>query len=314
MYVIFFFFFKQKTAYEMLRSLVGSEMCIRDSINAEYGGREDTTMHAQLVMGPAGSGKSTYCEAMQKHGQATGRSLHVVNLDPAAEAFDYEVAIDIRDLITLEDVMEEMKLGPNGGLIFAMEHLIENLDWLEEEVSQYEGSYLLFDCPGQIELYGHVPVMRRLADAIQGWGVKLCGVYLIDSQFISDNNKFLAGTLSALSCMVGLELPHINVLTKCDLVSPDPDHLEKYLEPNLEYFLHELSVQNKTTPDHPFARLNATLIDMMQQWSMVVYVPLNPLEEDSVQLVLSHVDNAIQWGEDQEPKDPDAQNKEGDDY
>mgnify|MGYP007068840916 CR=1 FL=1 len=27
-----FFFFKQKTAYEMLRSLVGSEMCIRDRI------------------------------------------------------------------------------------------------------------------------------------------------------------------------------------------------------------------------------------------------------------------------------------------
>ena len=29
-----FFFFKQKTAYEMLRSLVGSEMCIRDRIGA----------------------------------------------------------------------------------------------------------------------------------------------------------------------------------------------------------------------------------------------------------------------------------------
>ena len=30
-FVLFFFvFFKQKTAYEMLRSLVGSEMCIRD--------------------------------------------------------------------------------------------------------------------------------------------------------------------------------------------------------------------------------------------------------------------------------------------
>ena len=32
---LFFFFFKQKTAYEMLRSLVGSEMCIRDSYCAE---------------------------------------------------------------------------------------------------------------------------------------------------------------------------------------------------------------------------------------------------------------------------------------
>ena len=30
---LFFFFFKQKTAYEMLRSLVGSEMCIRDRFN-----------------------------------------------------------------------------------------------------------------------------------------------------------------------------------------------------------------------------------------------------------------------------------------
>ena len=29
----FLFFFKQKTAYEVLRSLVGSEMCIRDRPN-----------------------------------------------------------------------------------------------------------------------------------------------------------------------------------------------------------------------------------------------------------------------------------------
>ncbi|CUX55043.1 hypothetical protein BN3590_02138 [Clostridium sp. C105KSO15] len=27
-----FFFFKQKTAYEIMPSLVGSEMCIRDSL------------------------------------------------------------------------------------------------------------------------------------------------------------------------------------------------------------------------------------------------------------------------------------------
>eukprot|EP00658_Telonema_sp_P-2_P025973 TRINITY_DN20479_c0_g1_i2.p2 TRINITY_DN20479_c0_g1~~TRINITY_DN20479_c0_g1_i2.p2 ORF type:complete len:155 (-),score=33.69 TRINITY_DN20479_c0_g1_i2:611-1075(-) len=31
--LFFFFFFKQKTAYEMLRSLVGSEMCIRDRLH-----------------------------------------------------------------------------------------------------------------------------------------------------------------------------------------------------------------------------------------------------------------------------------------
>ena len=26
---------------------------------------------------------------------------------------------------------EEMKFGPNGGLVFAMEFLMENVDWLE---------------------------------------------------------------------------------------------------------------------------------------------------------------------------------------
>ena len=31
------FFFKQKTAYEILSGLVGSEMCIRDSTRAVFG-------------------------------------------------------------------------------------------------------------------------------------------------------------------------------------------------------------------------------------------------------------------------------------
>jgi hypothetical protein len=34
--------------------------------------------------------------------------------DPAAEAFAYPVSIDIRDLVSLEDVMTELELGPNG--------------------------------------------------------------------------------------------------------------------------------------------------------------------------------------------------------
>src|SRR5659263_685858 len=37
----YFFFFKQKTAYEIMPSLVGSEMCIRDrgNIHASFGDR-----------------------------------------------------------------------------------------------------------------------------------------------------------------------------------------------------------------------------------------------------------------------------------
>ena len=34
--------------------------------------------------------------------------------DPAAEEFQYPVSFDVRDLVTLEDVVEECQLGPNG--------------------------------------------------------------------------------------------------------------------------------------------------------------------------------------------------------
>jgi hypothetical protein len=47
--------------------------------------------YAQLVIGPAGSGKSTYCSSLYDHCQTVGRSIHIVNLDPAAEHFNYPV-------------------------------------------------------------------------------------------------------------------------------------------------------------------------------------------------------------------------------
>jgi predicted ABC-type ATPase len=47
----------------------------------------------QLVMGPAGSGKSTFCTTIQSHCEAMKRSIHLVNLDPAADKFEYQPAL-----------------------------------------------------------------------------------------------------------------------------------------------------------------------------------------------------------------------------
>lgn len=37
---------------------------------------------------------------------------------------------------------------------------------------------------------------------------------------------------------------------------------------------------------------------------MVSFIPLDITKEDSIEYVLSHVDNAIQYGEDVEPREP----------
>src|SRR5678816_1089373 len=69
-----FFFFKQKTAYEMLRSLVGSEMCIRDSPQRESL-RHVADLHAQLL-------------CIARHWMTENRALAVARPQQTAEHAD----------------------------------------------------------------------------------------------------------------------------------------------------------------------------------------------------------------------------------
>jgi hypothetical protein len=44
---------------------------------------------AQMVLGPPGSGKTTYCNGMQQFLQQNGRDTVIVNMDPANEHLPY---------------------------------------------------------------------------------------------------------------------------------------------------------------------------------------------------------------------------------
>ena len=102
---------------------------------------------AQLVIGPPGSGKSTYCDGMYQFMGAIGRKCSVVNLDPSNDRTAYPCALDIRELVTLEEVMERDELGPNGGVLYALEELEHNLDWLQRELKGLGGKELISQEP-----------------------------------------------------------------------------------------------------------------------------------------------------------------------
>jgi GPN-loop GTPase len=96
-----------------------------------------------------------------------------------------------------------------------------------------EDDYIILDCPGQIELFTHIPVLRTLLDYMRNGGWNVCAVYCLDSHFITDSSKFISGCFQAMSAMVALEVPHLNVLTKVDLMPdkvPRPRH-DKHLPP-----------------------------------------------------------------------------------
>ena len=98
---------------------------------------------------------------------AIGRACSVVNLDPANDHTNYPAALDIRTLVKLEDIMKEDRLGPNGGILYALEELEHNFEWLAEGLKEFEEDYVIFDCPGQVELYTHHNSLRNIFYKLQ---------------------------------------------------------------------------------------------------------------------------------------------------
>lgn len=274
-----------------------------------------------LVMGPAGAGKTTFCNALIQHLQAVRRSCFYVNLDPAAEEFSYEPDLDIRELITLEDVMEELELGPNGGLIYCFEFLMQNLDFLTKALEPLSEEYLIvFDMPGQIELYTHVPIVPNLVTFLSRQGplnISLCAAYLLESTFVIDKAKFFAGTLSAMSAMIMFEMPHINILSKMDQIKEmiGRRELKRFVNVDVQMLQEDTGDDDPSDPlskeslmsGRSFKRLNRAVAQLIDDFSMVSFLKLDINDEDSVAAILSYIDDAIQFHDAQEPREPNDQ-------
>lgn len=258
---------------------------------------------ATLVIGPAGVGKTTMAHALQVHGQTTKRAIAIVNLDPAADSTPYRADVDIRELIRVEDAMTEMGFGPNGGLIYCMEYLLTHIDWLEEKVNEFgEDDTLVVDCPGQLELYTHVPVMPRVVAALERWGVRLCVAYLMDAVAVHDASKFIAGSLAGLAAMLQIPAPRLTVLSKSDLV-PSTEALEDFLElQSTVTFLEnseriERKVYGVKRRNFRYTQLQHAICRVVDDHALLSFVPFSIKDDDSPAHVLSFSDHLTQYAD-----------------
>eukprot|EP00026_Physarum_polycephalum_P014409 Phypoly_transcript_14922.p1 GENE.Phypoly_transcript_14922~~Phypoly_transcript_14922.p1 ORF type:complete len:225 (+),score=29.44 Phypoly_transcript_14922:273-947(+) len=199
--------------------------------------------------------------------------------------------------------MDELAYGPNGGLVYAMEYLIENMEWFLEELGDYDDDYLIIDCPGQIELYSHATTMRALTDALTQAGFKVVALYLLDSHFLTDTPKFISGALSCLSAMVRLEVPHINVLTKIDVLETKQKK-SKFIDRYLDLDVVSLVSDLDSNTENKLHKLNHAIGSLLEDFNMVSFVPLDITDPESISEVLLHADTAIQYGEDTDVVEP----------
>jgi hypothetical protein len=174
-------------------------------------------------IGTAGSGKSTLTATFQEWFNRRGLDCIIVNLDPGAETLPYSPDVDVRDWISLSEVMKKYGLGPNGAQIACADMLALNAEDIKTSISGFKTDYVLLDTPGQLELFVFREVGKYLINYFNR--EKSIVAYLLDPLLAKEPSSFISQLLLSVSTQFRLGIPQINVLSKSDLL--EEEQIEK---------------------------------------------------------------------------------------
>ncbi|HIH84666.1 MAG TPA: GTPase [Candidatus Thalassarchaeaceae archaeon] len=187
---------------------------------------DGTTPPVLFVVGTAGAGKSSLVTAFQRWARFLEVDALTINLDPGAERVHYDPEFDVRDLISLSEVMDRYDLGPNGAQILAADLVASQAHDIMDELEGLHGDMLVIDTPGQVELFAFREASNHLVDVL-GQG-RAALVFLFDPMLSQTPSGFVSQMLLSNIVQFRLALPTANFLSKADLL--EPEVLEKILE------------------------------------------------------------------------------------
>jgi GTPase SAR1 family protein len=174
-------------------------------------------MYITFIIGTAGSGKSTLTSRYSNWLKMKNQDVITVNLDPGALNLPYTPDIDIRDNISIYDLMENYNLGPNGALIMAADLIAEQTTTLNEMIEDYKADYIIIDTPGQMELFAFRQSGPYIANELSGDSKAV--LYLFDAAFSNDPLNYVSNMFLATAVYNRFLLPQVHILSKSDLVS-----------------------------------------------------------------------------------------------
>ncbi|RLI77514.1 GTPase [Archaeoglobales archaeon] len=165
-----------------------------------------------IVIGPAASGKSAFVKSFKEFLIGKGYNAKAVNLDPATPPI-YKFEADIRKFVKTEDVMQKYKLGINGALIKAVEIAS---DYIEKLIVQ--GDFVLFDTPGQMELFIYSRAGETVINHIPDFK---CCIFPVDSKIALNPENFVSVLIQNVVVSLRTSLPTLTVFNKSDLAKPN---------------------------------------------------------------------------------------------
>ncbi|KAL0948008.1 hypothetical protein HGRIS_010630 [Hohenbuehelia grisea] len=173
-----------------------------------------------ITIGMAGAGKSTFVQRINSylHAQDPPKPPYVLNLDPAVTHVPFETNIDIRDTVNYQEVMKQYNLGPNGGILTALNLFTTKFDQVLGLVEKRSETvdYVILDTPGQIEIFTWSASGAIITDAVAS-SFPTVIAYVIDTPRSSSPATFMSNMLYACSILYKTKLPFILVFNKTDV-------------------------------------------------------------------------------------------------
>jgi GTPase SAR1 family protein len=170
-------------------------------------------------IGTAGSGKSTLTNTFKQWLNQRGLDAITVNLDPGAENLPYDPDVDIRDWISLKEVMETYGLGPNGAQIACADMLAINTSDVKKSISSFKSDYVLIDTPGQLELFVFREAGKYIVKFLNPQRSAIA--YLVDHALAKTASGFVSQLLLSMSTQFRLNQPQFNILSKADMLNEE---------------------------------------------------------------------------------------------
>lgn len=173
-----------------------------------------------LVLGMAGSGKTTFVQRITSHLHAKKKPPYVINLDPAVHEVPYPANIDIRDTVNYKEVMKQYSLGPNGGIVTSLNLFATRFDQVMQFIEQKTGQteYVILDTPGQIEVFTWSASGTIITETLASTFPTIV-VYVMDTSRSINPVTFMSNMLYACSIMYKAKLPFIVAMNKVDIIS-----------------------------------------------------------------------------------------------